>query len=202
MSFDSRLREGLDAAADMTAHTTADVEIALTEVRSRHRRRVRTRRAAAALTSLAAVVSLALGAPIALEHWQDQRASNDLPLAGTVVDSLVGTYTVDVQASPAAEQDGMVGRWTLRLQEGGAVEMVPPGRFTGTTSGSSYRAEGDVVRVDTFVSDVRCQSAQVTEPVGTYRWSRTSDSLTFVVVSDACLVRRLLFAEQPWKVVR
>jgi hypothetical protein len=198
MSFESRLRQGLDSAAG----PTADVEGALVAVRSRHRRRVRGRRTAAALTSVLAVVSLTLGAPTVLERWQDPRGLEEPPPAATTAESLVGTYVVDIEASPAAERDGMAGRWTVRLQEGGAVEMVPPGRFRGTASGSSYRAEADVVRVDAFLSDVLCESAQVTEPVGSYQWTRTSDTLVFVAVSDACAARRLLFAGQPWKVVR
>ncbi len=198
MSFESRLRQGLDSAAG----PSADVEGALAEVRSRHRRRVRGRRTAAVLTSVVAVVSLTLGAPTVLERWQDLRGLDELPPAATTAESLVGTYVVDVEASLAAEQDGMAGRWTVRMQEGGAVEMVPPGGFRGTASGSSYRAEAGVVRVDAFLSDVLCQSAQVTEPVGSYRWTRTSDTLVFVAVSDACAARRLLFAGQPWGVVR
>jgi hypothetical protein len=178
MTFDSRLRQELHSAAG----PDADVEGALVAVRSRHRRRVRGRRTAAALTSVLAVVALTLGTPAVLERWQDPLERDVLPPAATTAASLVGTYQVDVAASPAAEQAGMTGRWTVRLQEGGAVEMVPPGRFRGTASGSSYRADADVVRVDAFVSDVLCQSAQTTEPVGSYRWTRTSDTL----VSSRC----------------
>ncbi len=197
MSFDRQIREGLQRAAD--ADHGADVERSLSLVRNRRRRRVRSRRAAAAVAVTALVTAAATGVPTVLGEWADRRDVIAAPPADAL--GLPGTFAVDVDESPLAAQHGMAGRWIIELRADDSIHVEPPPTFEGPTSGISYRAEGDTVLIDAFVSDPLCTVSQTIEPVGTYRWTRTVDTLELAPVSETCDARRLLFAGQSWEVL-
>jgi hypothetical protein len=196
MSLDRRLRDGLHDAAVGTA---PDVERHLARVLTRHRRRTRARRSASVLAAALVVVAVALGVPSVTSGLREDDAS---VLEPAPPPSLPGTYVVDVPTSAAAESDGMTGRWVVVLGPDGDVDVTPPPGFRGVTSGITYRTDGDLLRIDAFISDPVCQGSQVAGPVGTYRWARSATRLQLEAVDESCAARELLFAGQPWQVLR
>lgn len=134
-----------------------------------------------------------------LGEWADRGdVSNVTPADAS---GLLGTFAVDVDQSPVAAQYGMAGRWVIELRADESIQMEPPTTFEGPTSGISYRAEGDTVVTDAFISDPLCTVSQTVEPVGTYRWERTGDTLELTPMTETCDARRLLFAGQRWEVL-
>lgn len=133
MSFDRRLREGLDRASVATPE--ADVERHLSRVHLRRRHRVRTRRAVGGLVAAALLVGIAVGTPAALQELR--RPDNASPAAPPTQLGLEGAYVVDVADSALAEQHRMTGRWVIELSEDGTVAMEPPAAFQSPTSGIS-----------------------------------------------------------------
>lgn len=186
-----RLREGLGRAAA----APVDVERALKVVLARQQRRVRARRVRTALVATAAVAVVAFGAPAVVDGLRREAAV--LPPAAAP--SLPGTYVVDVDPSSAAAQYELSGRWVVELAVDGSLRLTPPPTFNGPASESSYRADGEVLRVDVFVADALCEQVQQDEPVGTYRWTRTATGLLLEPVSEACPARALLLSGQPWQ---
>ena len=205
MSFDQRVREGLERAADSAR--PADVERSLHRVLARRRRRVMARRSAAAVVAVALAGAAVTFVPDLLDLSSGRRDAPDVVTpAGQPEDSAdtsspAGTYAVDVGASPLAEEHGMTGRWVVELRADGSVQMAAPPTFRGPTSGISYRTQGEQIVVDAFVSDPLCTVSQAVEPVGTYRWDLTAESLELVPVAETCDVRRLLLAGQTWQVL-
>jgi hypothetical protein len=195
MSFEHRLREGLDGAA---ANPHTDVGTSLARVLTRRRRRVRVRRTVSAVVATGVIATLAVGVPIIL----DERGRGDATVVQPApTPGLPGRYEVDVADSDLAARYLMSGRWVVELGERGSVDFVPPDAFEGPTSGFSYSTEGNELRIDAFISDALCQEAQVVEPVGTYRWTRTATALELDPVSETCAARELLLAGQPWQVL-
>ena len=202
MSFDQRVREGLERAADSAR--PADVERSLHRVLAHRRRRVVARRSAAAVVAVALAGAAVAVVPDLLDPSSgrsDVVAPAGQPEDSADTSSPAGTYAVDVGASPLAEEHGMTGRWVVELRADGSVQMAAPPTFRGPTSGISYRTQGQRIVVDAFVSDPLCTVSQVVEPVGTYRWDLTAESLELVPVAETCDVRRLLLAGQTWQVL-
>jgi hypothetical protein len=205
MSFDQRVRRGLERAADGAQRV--DVERSLSRVLARRRRRVTARRSTVAVAAVALAVVTVTVVPNVLDPSSGRRDAPDVvapagePEGRADASSPAGTYAVDVGDSPLAEEHGMTGRWVIELRADGTVEMAAPPTFRGPTSGISYRTQGDTIRVDAFVSDPLCTVSQAVEPIGTYRWTLTAESLGMVPVAETCDVRRLLLAGQTWQVM-
>ena len=204
MSFDQLVREGLERAAD--AVQRVDVERSLLRVLARRRRRVVARRSAAAVVAVALAGAAVAFVPDVLDQ-SGRRDAPDVvtpagePEGGEQESSPAGTYAVEVGDAPLAAEHGMTGRWVVELRADGSVRMTAPPTFRGPTSGISYRTQGDRIVVDAFVSDPLCTMSQTVEPVGTYRWDLTAESLELVPVAETCDVRRLLLAGQTWQVL-
>ncbi|MBA3250947.1 MAG: hypothetical protein H0T66_11745 [Geodermatophilaceae bacterium] len=196
MTFDHRLREGLHRTA--AASPPADVERSLSRVVIGRRRRVWTRRGTLGLVAAALVTGMAVGVPAVVDELRKPPESG--VLAPGVRPGLPGVYVVDIGDSALAAQHAMSGRWEIELRLDGTALFDPPDAFRSPTSGISYRVEGNEVRVDAFNSDPLCFVSQVSPPVGIYRWTRTSEALRFVPVSETCAARELLFAGQTWVV--
>jgi hypothetical protein len=191
MSIDRRLRESLRASADAL---TPDPLVALYTVErqaQRQRRRILVVQLAAAAAAIALVI---VAVPWSVTQLRGP-ASVAPPAPASV---LAGEYVVDIGESTPTRNEGMVGRWIVRLAADGAVVLVPPDSFPGSRTGTSYQVDGDQLRTNAFVNDV-CDSASAAAPVGTYRWIRTASTLRFTVVSDSCEARRLFFANHVWE---
>jgi hypothetical protein len=69
--------------------------------------------------------------------------------------------------------------------------VTPPNAGISTLR-SQYQVDGDRVLTTAFASDT-CSG------VGVYRWSRMGSILRFVLVSDACELRVIIFTAHPWE---
>ena len=190
MSIDQRLRNGLHPADPDRGLDTA---AALRRVEQRAARQTRTARVVVGALVAAALVAV-IGVGTALQ--QGRPDTPDVVATQTSEQALIGTYLVDVPDSPAASREGLVGRWVISLEAGGALELRPPKSYTGATTGAAWRVEDELLRTDALV-EPSCQADN--GYVGTYRWSLTDDLLAFTVVEDACTVRRALFTGSDWE---
>jgi hypothetical protein len=186
MSFDGRLREGLDRAA---SPLDPDIEGSLQSVLARRRRRVHVRQAALILATAVAVAASVLGVRIGLgARSADEASSAD----GT--EQIVGGYEVTLTADDSAGVlPSLVGRWEMQLNTDGTVELAAPDTFRAEQNplGISYTATESAFRTNIFYDDF-CQS------LGSYSWRRTADGLVFDLMDDGCEIRRALLTSQPW----
>jgi hypothetical protein len=184
MSFDSRLREGLDRAA---GH--ADVEDALHSVLVRRRRRVRVRQASLALAAGVVVMASVIGVRIGL----DARSADEASPADSA-EQIIGRYEVTLSAEDSAGvSPSVAGRWRMQLNTDGTVDLDAPDTFQAEQNplGISYTVTDLGFRTNVFYNDF-CFS------VGSYTWRWTADGLVFDVMNDACEIRRVLLTSQPW----
>ncbi|MEP7159335.1 MAG: hypothetical protein ABI797_07890 [Chloroflexota bacterium] len=112
------------------------------------------------------------------------------PLTGTYATTLVST---DV----AVTSNRMPGDWTIQFGSSGILTVTTPPGFTGTYSGYSFVVAGSQFTTDLFGQDV-CSTLLP----GTYRWSLSSDRLTFTVVDDSCPGRVALLTSGVWITAR
>ena len=188
MSLDQRLRNGLHRSASTIS---PDYARALHTVLRRARRRRRIELAGRIVAVATAVVIIGIGAVVVQRF-----AFNDNGVDPATEPVLTGSYTVDVPDSADARQTGIVGRWEVALRADGTVRLTPPSTaFVGARDGT-YRVEAGLFRSDLFLDVPGCQVTQT--QVGTYRWTRIGDQLTFTEVDDGCAARRELFSH-PWK---
>jgi hypothetical protein len=194
MSVDERLRHALRDQADAFV---PQVEVALDRVHARGRRS-RWRGAAVAVAGSAAAVAGIVGALAALDESPNEDATRtDQPatsVAGTRTDTppapLRGTITADV------DQPGVFsGRWTLRLNGNGSIDVWPPPDFSGEVSRPVFTADGGSFRTSLFGDDV-C----VGDGTGIYSWLRVGDQIEFQALSDSCAARARFFADSTWTV--
>jgi hypothetical protein len=182
MSVEDRLRAGFAADADLVAPRTED---ALEDIR-RRRRRGRAARWAGASIAAVATAAATVGVVALLPQVLPARGPE---LGGSPPTSLVGDYTVAVGAGPAAQREGMTGRWRVSLTSEGSLLIQPPAGFPGATSGTSYAVDGDELTTNALVDQPGCQA----EPSGRYRWAMSGATLELTVVEDRCRARRILF---------
>ncbi len=111
---------------------------------------------------------------------------------------IAGTYTVTLSSVDLAVSDqGMAGSYTMRLLPDGAVVLsAPVGSLREGTSpsGITYRLSAGQFTTNAFVN-ISCPGT-----VGTYRWRLADGQLVFTPIRDDCVVRRTLFASEPWLV--
>ncbi|PKH37625.1 hypothetical protein SAMN05192575_101635 [Nocardioides alpinus] len=189
MSIDQRLRNGLHPSG---SEPGPDTMAALWRVEQRAARQTRAKRVGVGAL-LAAVLVVVIGAGATLQHQRTDRV--DVVVVQPPEQQLVGSYVVDVPASPTARRKGMVGRWVVSLEADGALEMRPPPTYAGATTGAAWRLQDDQLRTDALV-EPGCQADS--GYVGTYTWSLTDDELTFTLVEDDCGARRILFTAGGW----
>jgi len=186
MSFDGRLREGLDRAA---SPLDPDVEGSLRSVLARRRRRVRARQAALVLATAVAVAASVLGVRVGLGARSADEAS---PADGA--QQIVGRYEVVLSADDSAGvSPSLAGRWRMQLDTDGTVELDAPDTFRAEQNplGISYTATDSGFRTNIFYDNF-CLS------VGSYTWRRTPDGLVFDLMDDGCEIRRVLLTSQRW----
>ena len=186
MSFDGRLREGLDRAA---SPFDPDIEGALQSVLARRRRRVRVRQAALVLATAVAVAALVLGVRIGPgARLADEASSAD------GIEQIFGRYEVALTADDnAGVSPSLAGRWEMQLNANGTVDLAAPDTFRAEQNplGISYTATESAFRTNIFYDNF-CLS------VGSYTWRRSIDGLVFEVMVDACEIRRVLLTSRPW----
>jgi len=187
MSFDRRLREGLDRAS---IAAEPNVEGSLFTVLAERRRRARARRLAlaVAVAGLAALVT-AFGVSIV-----DGLRSDDRAPTVAAVHQLAASYEVTLtEAESATVRPSLAGLWRMRLRSDGEIVLTAPETFAAERNplGVSFTADDATFRTNIFYNDF-CTS------IGTYSWHLTDLQLTFDTVSDACVIRRALLTTKPW----
>lgn len=194
MSVDDRLRSALRDQADSF---TPQSETALDRVHARGRVE-RWRSAAVAMAGSAAAVATIAGAVLALDGARVGDAppadGPTAPPSGTATSSspapLRGRITGDV-----TRPDALAGRWTVRLNGNGTIDVSPPVRFDGEVSRPWFTADGTSFRTTLFQDDF-CTGAGT----GIYSWLRVGDQIDFQTVSDTCAARARFLADSTWTV--
>ena len=195
MSVDDRLRSALRDQADSFLPS---VEGALDRVHARGRAE-RWRSAAVAMTSSAAAVAAIIGA-LALLGVPGREGTTgpvEQPTAstsGTPTDTaptpLRGSITGDI------DQPGeLAGRWTVRLNGNGTMDVTPPLGYAGDVSRALFTADGTSFRTTLFQADL-CRG----DGTGIYDWLRVGEQVEFQVVSDTCDSRSRFFEDSAWSV--
>ena len=199
MSVDQRLRQGLRASGEAVNPAVA---AALQTVQQKARRARRRATIARSLVVALAVGLVAVALPWSIDWLRGPGGGAHPPIAGSGPSSeLAGMYAVQVADSEPARQAGMTGRWIIELRADSTVHIVAPNTFTGTTSGISYRTEGNLMRINAFASGGACPVATAADLVGTYQWERTGRTVRFTAVAETCNARRVLVAGQPWEMI-
>jgi hypothetical protein len=186
MSFDQRIREGLERAA---AAARADVERSLHTVLRRRRRRTLLRRVGLAFATAGLAASVAvIGANLS------EVVSPDRTGPPAAEPELAGTYEVTLTEADAAGMPlSVAGTWRMELRHDGVAVLSAPETFGAEQNprGESYEADAVTFRTNVFYNNF-CSS------VGTYAWRMTGRSLTFEVSDDDCELRRAVLATEPW----
>jgi hypothetical protein len=113
---------------------------------------------------------------------------------------IAGTYTVTLSDNdPQVHDNGLAGRYTMRLLPDGVVLLSVPetfGREGPSPSGISFRLSGNQFTTNAFIN-LTCPGS-----VGIYRWELIGRRLVFTPLQEDCEIRRLLFSSEPWNVGR
>jgi hypothetical protein len=140
----------------------------------------------AAVVVLAAVIGPAVLGALRGEQREPISSPSMLPIVG---DYVVRLTPADVGGSGVTQA---AGTWVLKLQGDGVLQLAPlrNGNLGGGTS--QYQLSGKDF-ISTALASASCQG------VGTYTWSRSGSTLTFIVVSDPCALRVAVFSSRPWR---
>lgn len=110
---------------------------------------------------------------------------------------IAGTYTVTLSDDdPQVHDNGLAGRYTMRLLPDGVMLLSVPETFGGEghlPSGISYRLSGNQFTTNAFVN-FTCPGS-----VGVYRWQLDGNRLAFMPLQEECEIRRILFSSEPWR---
>ncbi len=192
MPVERRLREGLHRNADAL---DPEVDVFLTAVVDRSRRRLTAHRMAlAAVVAAAVAVALVLG-PRVVESIRTSKVGRPAttPVVTTPPRALAGTFSGRLRPGlDAVRADRMAGTWSIRMHRDGTMTVHGPTSFIGALEGYRFRPQGSVLRTDLFDQDV-CKGF----PRGTYRWSGSGDALVFTVSRDPCDARVALLTSTP-----
>lgn len=194
MSVDDRLRTALRDQADAFV---PQVEESLDRVRARGRRE-RWRTSVVAVAASAAAAAAVVGAVMALDLSRPQEAplverptaSATDPVTDAPEAPLRGTITSNVE-----RPDALAGRWSLRLNGNGSIDVSPPAGFGGDLSGSAFTADGTSFRTSLFGNGLCADDG-----TGIYNWLQVGDRIEFQTVSDTCAARARFFGESAWAV--
>lgn len=189
MSVDERLRAGL---AGNAGWLEPEVERRLSAVRARDRRRRAVRWSAGlAVAAASAATALVLldgpgGSPEPLRPVQTPSGSatpQRALLTGDYAGRLTGT-------------GDLAGRWVLRFDAAGTLDVTAPSKYDGVLSGVLYEA------TDEFRTNLFQQDTCVDQGLGSYRWQRSGRTLTFAVLDDPCVSRVRLLDGVRWREIR
>ena len=173
---------------------------ALDRLFERRRRKQRNQRIAAGAAALLVTAGMGL-AIIGLRGLGTETKPAATPSTGPnppLYLEIAGTYTVTLpNDDPRVHDNGLAGRYTMRLRPDGVVLLSVPqgfGREGPSPSGISFRLSGNQFTTNAFINLTCPQS------VGVYRWELMGRRLTFMPLQEDCEVRRVLFASEPWQV--
>lgn len=190
MQDEDRIREQIEWSV-----SRIDPEIGTVLERVSRRGRRRRRLAVAMRVSVAAglIALIVIAGPSVLELL---RTSPDRPNSPVSPYSVIaGTYRTTIAAEPGVvTQAGMTGRWTLRLDPDGSLQLEAPPGFQAEASGVTYRIVGREFQTNAFPNDL-CHAQPLP---GRYQWILTNGVLRFTIVEDPCEARAILFAGQRW----
>jgi hypothetical protein len=198
MPLDRRLREGLERSS---AGIEPDVEGRFPAIVAGARRRVRLRRGAYAMLTVAMIGVVTLVTPRlidAVRSFERSRPAGPGPAVSPSTTAqlyvtISGTYAATLDAGNAAvSRNGLAGRWTLVTQQDGALSFSAPGSFIKVPTISAFKLDGDRFTTNAFFNGV-CNS------VGAYTWTLSGGQLTFTPVRDTCELRRTLLSAQSWQ---
>jgi hypothetical protein len=189
MSAEDHVR---DQVARSVRHIDPDIGTVLGRVSKRGRRRRRLAVAMRVSVAAGLIALIVIAGPSVLDLM---RTSPNRPNSPTApYSAIAGTYGATIDAKPGVvTQARMAGRWTLRLDPDGSLDLVAPPRFQAETSGVTYRLIGQEFQTNAFPNDL-CPKRLP----GRYRWSKAGGQLRFTIVEDACEARRILFTGQTW----
>jgi hypothetical protein len=190
MQDEDRIREQIEWSV-----SRIDPEIGTVLERVARRGRRRRRLAVAMRVSVAAglIALIVIAGPSVLELL---RTSPDRPNSPVSPYSVIaGTYRTTIAAEPGVvTQAGMTGRWTLRLDPDGSLQLEAPPGFQAEASGVTYRIVDREFQTNAFPNDL-CHAQPLP---GRYQWTLTNGVLRFTIVEDPCEARAILFAGQRW----
>ena len=133
------------------------------------------------LTAFAVVAFVLAFSPVSV------RAENNVFPTGAYTTTITAE---DVAGLPPFFQAILIGDWRMIYNEDGSFEV-----YNLTTEqyaqGKYVVNPAVVVFVGKDTGELACLGA------GAYKWTATSDSLTFTVVSDQCLGRYIVFTSHP-----
>jgi hypothetical protein len=189
MSFDRRIRSGLQRDADAVQ---PDVEGHLAAV-TRH-----TDRSPLRVGGLFAAAAVVIALVVFLRLQIDDAAvigPGAVPSPIGLEGAWVTTLSTD---QPDVESLGMAGTWTIQFLENGSLVVTAPRTFPAPSrtvpARYIYAVTGNSLLTNLFASDY---TAACVGP-GTYDWTVESGDLVLRVVEDTCVARRTLLATAPW----
>lgn len=188
MPIDGRLRNELSRDA---SDVDVDVDRFLESVVTKGKRRRQLRRAGGAIV---VTLVLAVGAALSPTVLDVIRHQQRVPAAPVPTVAIEGTYVVRIQPADVAGTPGprLEGLWQFTVRGDGLLSVTGPAGTNVSAPRSQYQLEGDRILTTAFASN-RCSG------VGVYRWHREGTTLTFTLVSDACVLRVVLFTAHPWE---
>lgn len=197
MSIEERLRAGLE---DHAAEFAPRVEETLDRVRVRGRR-YRAATAALGVAASAAAVAAIAGAVVALDGFRvgsvppanpanRSSATASDPATDPAQAALYGTLTAEID-----DPGVLAGRWRLRLDPDGNIDVSPPTRFRQRLDGAAYTSDASTFRTILFGSGLCADHGS-----GIYTWIRVGPEVVFRTVSDTCPARERFFADSTWTV--
>ncbi len=174
-------------------HIDPEIGTVLDRVASRGRRRRRLAVAMKVSVAAGLIALIVIAGPSVLDLLNtspDRPASPVSPYS-----AIAGTYRTTIAAEPGVvTQAGMTGRWTLRLDADGSLELEAPPGFQAEASGVTYRIVGREFQTNAFPNDL-CHAQPLP---GRYHWILTDGLLRFTIIEDPCEARAILFAGQHW----
>lgn len=181
MQVDERLRRDLTRIAYTIQ---PDVDHHLEEITRRARRGQRQKALVRVGAVAAAIVTVFV---LSLTTLPDRRQ-------GVASGSLSGTYVTTIEPGNAIlDESGLAGRWSLRFDPAGVIDVTAPPAYRGVLSAVLYREAGDSFRTNLFEQDL-CSG----HGLGTYAWHVNGDALRFTVFGDTCAERVALLTSHVW----
>jgi hypothetical protein len=184
MPLDDRLRAGL---ARNAATFEPDEDTAFTLVTHPRRSTGRaTRTVLIAAAAVAFVVTLGV-----LQRPNQPQAPSSAPIS--TPPTLTGRYWTIVAESETVPAYDIAGRWEIRLDPSGILDVRPPPAYTGVVTAQLFQSTPEEFRTDLFGTDL-CSG----HLPGMYRWNRNDKTLTFSVVDDLCAARVMILTDRLW----
>jgi hypothetical protein len=193
MPAEDRIRDQIERSV---SHIDPEIGTVLERVARRGRRRRRLAVATKVSVAAGLIALIVIVGPSVIDLL---RTSPDRPSSPVSPYSVIaGTYRTTIAAEPGVvTQAGMTGRWTLRLDPDGSLEVEAPPGFQAEASGVTYRIVGREFQTNAFPNDL-CHSQSLP---GRYHWILANGLLRFTIVEDPCEARAVLFAGQRWNEV-